>query len=135
MAINRRSAALGLAKGLLAAVGVTLAGMAVIAALTMLAGVSDAVIMALNQVLKLSAISVGALAAIGRGGQRGFFTGMALAMVYMALGYAMYAALGGSAFAVQEMLGEILVGAAIGAIAGAVFANMKPRRKASRSLS
>ena len=135
MAINRRSAALGLAKGLLAAVGVTLAGMAVIAALTMLAGVSDAVIMALNQVLKLSAISVGALAAIGRGGQRGFFTGMALAMGYMALGYAMYAALGGSAFAVQEMLGEILIGAAIGAIAGAVLANMKPRRKASRSLS
>ena len=135
MAINRRSAALGLAKGLLAAVGVTLAGMAVIAALAMLAGVSDAVIMALNQVLKLSAISVGALAAIGRGGQRGFFTGMALAMVYMALGYAMYAALGGSAFAVQEMLGEILIGAAIGAIAGAVLANMKPRRKASRSLS
>ena len=135
MTINRRSAALGLAKGLLAAVGVTLAGMAVIAALAMLAGVSDAVIMALNQVLKLSAISVGALAAIGRGGQRGFFTGMALAMVYMALGYAMYAALGGSAFAVQEMLGEILIGAAIGAIAGAVLANMKPRRKASRSLS
>lgn len=130
MAINRKSAILSLLRGLLTAVGVTLIGMAVIAALALLARVSDGLIMALNQMLKLAAIVLGALAAIGRGGERGFITGMALAMLYMALGYALYVALGGNAFAVREMLGEILIGAAIGAIAGAILANMRPRRRA-----
>jgi len=130
MAINRKSAILSLLRGLLTAVGVTLIGMAVIAALALLARVSDGLIMALNQMLKLAAIALGALAAIGRGGERGFITGMALAMLYMALGYALYVALGGNAFAVREMLGEILIGAAIGAIAGAILANMRPRRRA-----
>ena len=130
MAINRKSAILSLLRGLLTAVDVTLIGMAVIAALALLARVSDGLIMALNQMLKLAAIALGALAAIGRGGERGFITGMALAMLYMALGYALYVALGGNAFAVREMLGEILIGAAIGAIAGAILANMRPRRRA-----
>lgn len=131
MAINRRGAAVALARGLLSAVGVTLLGMAIVAALALAAKVSDGVIMALNQVIKLAAIVLGALAAVGRGGERGFITGMALAILYMALGYAMYVALGGNAFSVREMLGEILLGAAVGAIAGAVLANMKPRRRSS----
>ncbi len=132
MAVNRRSAALGLARGLLAAVGLTLVGMAVIAALTLLAKVSDGAIMALNQVLKLCALALGALAAVGRGGERGFVTGMALAILYMALGYGLYVVLGGNAFSAGEMLGEILIGAALGAIAGAVLANMQPKRRAAR---
>lgn len=132
MAVNRRSAALGLARGLLAAVGVTLVGMVVIAVLTLLAKVSDGAIMALNQVLKLCALALGALAAVGRGGERGFVTGMALAILYMALGYGLYVVLGGNAFSAQEMLGEILIGAALGAIAGAVLANMQPKRRAAR---
>ena len=131
MAINRRGAAVALARGLLSAVGVTLLGMTIIAALALAAKVSDGVIMALNQVIKLAAIVLGALAAVGRGGERGFITGMALAILYMALGYAMYVALGGNAFSVREMLGEILLGAAVGAISGAVLANMKPRRRSS----
>ena len=129
MAINRRGAALALVKGLLTAVALTLVGMALITALALVARVSDGLIMVLNQILKLAAIVVGALAAIGRGGERGFFTGMALAILYMALGYGLYVALGGNCFVAQEMLGEILVGAAIGAITGAVLANMKPRRR------
>ena len=131
MAINRRGAAVALARGLLSAVGVTLLGMAIVAALALAAKVSDGVIMALNQAIKLAAIVLGALAAVGRGGERGFITGMALAILYMAMGYAMYVALGGNVFSVREMLGEILLGAAVGAIAGAVLANMKPRRRSS----
>ena len=111
MALNRRSTALALLKGLLAAVALTLVWMAALAALTALARISDGMITALNQVMKLAAIAMGACVSIGRGGERGFFTGMALAILYMALGYALYAGLGGNAFAVQEMLGEILIGA------------------------
>ena len=129
MAITRRNAALSLARGLLAAVGLTLVCMAVVAALAVWARLSDALITALNQVMKLSSILLGAFVAIGRGGQRGFFTGMALAMLYMALGYACYVLLGGSGFVAGEMLGEILIGAAVGGIAGAVLSNMSPRRR------
>ena len=91
-------------------------------------GVGRLLITALNQVMKLASILLGATVAIGRGGERGFFTGMALAILYMALGYACYVLLGGSGFVASEMLGEILIGAAIGAIAGAVLSNMRPAR-------
>ena len=131
MAMTRRRAALALARGLGAAVGLTLILMAIIAALAVWARLSDGLITALNQVMKLASILLGATVAIGRGGERGFFTGMALAILYMALGYACYVLLGGSGFVASEMLGEILIGAAIGAIAGAVLANMKPRRRSS----
>ena len=130
MAIQRRGAALALAKGLLAAVALTLVWMAALAGLAAVARISDGLIMALNQVMKLASIALGAVVAVGRGGERGFITGMALAIAYMALGYALYAGLGGNAFSAAEMLGEILIGAAFGAIVGALLANMKPRRRA-----
>lgn len=125
--MTRRSALLALTKGLLAAVGLTVVLMTGIAALAMFARASDGVLMALNQVMKLAAILLGATVAIGPGGERGFFTGMALAMLYMALGYGVCVALGGSAFAPVQMLGEILIGAAVGAIAGAVLSNLPAR--------
>ena len=128
MAMTRRRTALALARGLAAAVGLTLALMALVAALAVWARLSDGLITALNQFMKLASILLGATVAIGRGGERGFFTGMALAMLYMALGYACYVLLGGSGFVASEMLGEILIGAAIGAIAGAVLSNMRPAR-------
>lgn len=129
MAISRRSAAFSLARGLLAAIGLTLALMAIVAALAVWARLSDGLITALNQGMKLASILLGATVAIGRGGQRGFFTGMTLAMLYMALGYGGCVLLGGSGFVPMEMLGEILVGAAVGAIAGAVLSNMNPKRR------
>ena len=128
MAMTRRRTALALARGLAAAVGLTLVLMAIVAALAVWARLSDGLIMALNQFMKLASILLGATVAIGRGGERGFFTGMALAILYMALGYACYVLLGGSGFVASEMLGEILIGAAIGAIAGAVLSNMRPAR-------
>lgn len=126
---NRWSTVSGLLKGLLSAVALTLVGMAGIAALAVYAQASDGMIRGLNQALKCLAILLGVLVAVGRGGEKGFFTGMALAMVYMALGYGMAVALGGGAFAVPGMLGEILVGAALGGTFGALLANMPAKRR------
>ncbi len=128
---TRGQAALALLKGLAVAVGVTLTLMAVVAALAVWLRLSDGLLTALNQVMKLCAILLGTLAAVGRGGHRGFVTGMTLALLYMALGYAGYVGLGGSAFRTGEMLGELLVGAAIGAAAGAVLSNLPARRRAA----
>lgn len=125
---------LSAARGLLTAVAVTLLLMALTAAVCLGPGLSDAWLRGINQLIKLIAIVAGAWMAIGRGGQRGFLTGMALASVYMIIGYALYVGLGGSAFDTAEMLGEILIGAAVGGIAGAILANLPPRarRRAGR---
>ena len=127
---NRLSAAVSLLKGLLSAIALTLVGMAAIAAIAVYAQAPDGVIRGLNQILKGLAILLGTRVAVGRGGERGFFTGMALAMLYMALGYGLAVALGGSDFAVPGMLGEILVGAALGGVIGAVLANLPAKRRA-----
>ena len=128
---KRRGQAIGsMLKGLLCAVALTLIGMAGIAALAVYLRASDTLIRVLNQALKCLAILLGVTVAVGRGGSRGFFTGMALAMLYMALGYGLAVNLGGSAFAVPGMLGEIMIGAALGGVAGAVLSNLPaPRRR------
>ena len=129
MTKTRLKTLLTLLKGLLGAVALTLLGMAGIAALAVFARVSDGMITALNQLLKAAAIILGVSLAMDRGGERGFLTGMALAMSYVALGYWMVVALGGSAFSAADMLGEVLLGAAVGGVAGAVRSNLPPRRR------
>lgn len=127
MAKSRVQVLAGLAKGLLAAIALTLVLMAAVTAAAVFLNVSDGLLTALNQLMKLAAILLGVRLAVGRGGERGFLTGMALAMLYMILGYLGYTLLGGGAFSTADMLGEILIGAAIGAAAGAVLANLPAR--------
>ena len=131
MGKTRTQAALALLKGLLVAVATTLVMMAVVAALAVWLRMSDGLLTALNQVMKLTSILLGTLAAVGRGGHRGFVTGMTLALLYMALGYAGYVLLGGSAWSAAGMLGELLIGAALGAMIGAVISNLPERRRAA----
>ena len=130
MAKTRGQVLRAMLKGLGAAIGLTLLLMAGMAAMAVCLRVSDGLLTALNQVMKLASILLGAAVAIGRGGRRGFVTGMTIATLYMALGYACYVLLGGGAFAASEMLGEILIGAAIGAIAGTILSNLPERGRA-----
>ena len=125
---TRKSAALALLKGLLIAVALTLACMLLMAAALVALQMSDRLLTVLNQIVKLLAIAVGTCVAMPRGGSRGLLTGVEIALVYMALGYAMYVLLGGGSFAVGNMLGEMLLGSAVGAVTGAVRANLSPRR-------
>ena len=129
MSANRVSVILSILKGLLVAIAITLLGMLLFAALTVFASVPDNLLTVLNQLLKIAAIGLGVRAAVGRGGARGFVTGAVLALIYMILGYAMYVVLDGGVHSVTTMLGEMLLGAAIGGVCGAILANMKPKRK------
>ena len=125
---NRAQALASVLKGLLCAVVLTLLLMVGVAALALGVRISDGVLTALNQVMKLLSILLGAAVAVGRGGRRGFLTGMTVAMLYMTVGYVCYVALGGNAFVVSQMLGEILIGGALGAVAGAVLSNLPEKR-------
>lgn len=128
MSANRVSVFLSILKGLLVAIVFTLLGMLLFAALTVFTTVPDNLLTVLNQLLKIAAIALGVRAAVGRGGTRGFVTGAALALIYMILGYAMYVLLGGGVHSITTMLGEMLLGAAIGGVCGTILANMKPKR-------
>lgn len=128
MSSNRTGILLSILKGLLIAVGTTLAGMLLIALLTVMTRISDSLLVTLNQLLKILAILLGVSAAVGRGGSRGFVTGAVVALIYMMLGYTLYVALGGT-HSTALMLGEMLMGAAVGAFAGAILANMHPKKR------
>ncbi len=129
MAKNRGQVLSSMLKGLLCAVALTLALMAIVALLAVRLRISDGLLTALNQVMKLAGILLGVTVAVGRGGRRGFLTGMTVAMLYMVLGYGCYVLLGGNVFVVTEMLGEILLGSAVGAVAGAVLSNLPARSR------
>lgn len=128
---SRRNILRSLLAGLLAAVLFTLVAMVALAAALLLLRIGDNLLTILNQLVKLIAIVLGVSIAVPRGSDRGLATGVLLALGYMALGYALYVALGGGSFAVGNMLGEMLLGSAVGAITGAIRANMHPRRSKS----
>ena len=94
---NARLRALwALTRGLLAAVAATLAGMLLLAAAVIYLDVTDGALAALNQLLKLFSVVLGARLAVGVGGERGFVTGAAVGLLYMIAGYALYCLLGGA---------------------------------------
>jgi len=129
MSSNRMGTFVSILKGLLAAVAVTLAGMLLIAVLTLLSRIPDSLLTALNQLLKILSIILGVCVAVGRGGCRGFVTGAVVALLYLIPGYALYVLLGGGSHSFALMLGELLMGSAIGAITGAILANLPPRKR------
>ena len=129
----RLKALWALTRGLLAAVAATLAGMLLLAAAVIYLDVTDGALAALNQLLKLFSVVLGARLAVGVGGERGFFTGAAVGLLYMALGYIVYWRLGGALFSAAAMLLEMLVGLAVGAATGAVCANLRPRARRAKA--
>jgi len=132
MTKSRMSILSFIAKGLLSAITFTLPFMLLFALMAAFLRISDELLTVLNQFLKAAAIVTGARIAVGRGGERGFLTGMLIGMLYMILGYMLYIFLGGNAFTVSGMLGEILIGAAVGSVSGAVFANLSPKKGKKR---
>ena len=128
MAKTRRSILKRLLLGLLTAILVTLVGMLLLAAALIYLKMDDGLLTVLNQLVKALAIILGVCAAVERGGNRGLATGVEIALIYAASGYAMYLLLGGGSFSAGGMLGEMLLGGAVGALTGAVRANLHPRR-------
>lgn len=127
---NRRNILKSLATGLLFSILFTITAMLLMALALVWLRFGDSLITVLNQLIKLTAIILGTCYAVPRGGERGLATGVFLALAYTALGYGMYVGLGGAAFAVGDMLGEMMLGSAAGAVTGAVRANRTSRRRA-----
>lgn len=132
MANKRLTRLLAVARGFALAVLLTLLLMAVLTIAVWRTDMSDSMLTLLNQLLKIGSIAVGTYLAVGRGGEAGFLTGAVIGILYMAVGYGVYAALGGLV-RVSSIAGEMITGAAAGALTGAIAANLPARRRASRT--
>jgi putative membrane protein (TIGR04086 family) len=127
---RRRISVAGLLiKGIVIGILTTLIGMLIMAAAIVYIGMSDTLIRALNQVLKILSVALGTYLAVKRGGERGLLTGAGIGAVYSIAGYLLFILLGGNTFNITSLLGEMTICIAAGALAGAVCANLKPMRK------
>lgn len=112
-------------RGLLTAIGVTLACILVFALLMQWLRPDDTAIRVVNQLIKLTAIFAGVYAMVGRSGERGLMQGAALGLAYMALGVGLYALLSGQQLPWTAYLSDIAMGVAGGGIAGAIVQGMR----------
>ena len=119
-----------LLRGLFFAIGITLLGMVLMAGAIVLLGMSDGLIRLCNQFLKVLAVGLGVFWAMGRGGEKGLVTGAAVGTVYALAGYCLCLVLGGGAFDLGQMLGEMLLCAAVGAATGVACSNLRALRRA-----
>lgn len=124
-------------KGVALSLVVTLVFMAGLALLVVRFGLSDNALTALNQLTKVTAIFMGVWASVGRGGQRGFALGAATGLIYMVLSYGIYCLLDGQMVPAGVLAGEFAMGAGLGALSGALVANLRPakgkKRRAARA--
>lgn len=123
---SRRGVVAALLRGLAAAIGVTLIGMLILAALVVWAALSDTALGALNQALKLLAMAVGVLWAVRPGGERGLVKGGCVGLIYIALGYGVCALFNDLLITPAMLALELLMGLGVGALCGTITANLRP---------
>lgn len=111
-------------KGLLTAMGVTIAGVAVFALLMQWLRPAEGVVRIVNQVLKLASIGAGVYVAVGRGCEGGLLRGALVGLVYMVIGVGMYALLSGQSAPVSAYLADLGMGIAGGGIVGMILSNL-----------
>ena len=103
----------------------TAAAVIVFALVLSFARLSDGVIRAVNQVIKLVAIYLGVCAAVGTGTGRPLLRGMLVGLIYMAVGVMLYAVLTAQHLSAYAYAADILMGVA----AGGLIAMLRARKR------
>lgn len=125
-AIRRGASPVGaVARGVLLAALFTAAAVIVFALVLSFARLSDGVIRAVNQVIKLFAIYLGVRAAVGTGTGRPLLRGMLVGLIYMAVGVMLYAVLTAQHLSPYAYAADILMGVA----AGGLIAMLRARKR------
>ena len=117
---------LRIVKGLLVAIGVTAAGVAVFALLMQWLRPAENMVRIVNQVLKLVSIGAGVYVAVGRGCEGGLLKGALVGLLYMAAGVGLYALLSGQGASAGAYLADLAMGVAGGGIIGMILSNVTP---------
>ena len=111
-------------KGLLAAISVTIAGVAIFALTMQWLRPTEGVVRIVNQVLKLFSIGAGVYVAVGKGCEGGLLKGALVGLLYMAIGVGMYALLSGQSAPLSAYLADLGMGVAGGGIVGMILSNL-----------
>lgn len=115
------------AKGTSLAAGISVAAIVLLALGLKIFDVPDEYITIINQVLKAASIVLGTLFGVGAGGESGYLKGAFIGGSYMAVG------MGASMLATMQamtpiaIVSDLALGGAVGAVSGALTANMKPK--------
>lgn len=122
---RKKESAGGIWRGVLVAVGVTLAAVVVFAVVIGLTELSDSVIRILNQVIKVGAIFLGVRAGVPRGSENAIWKGVLIGLLYMGVGVVVYALIAGQQLTLLSYLMDVLMGVAAGGLSGMLVGSMK----------
>ena len=110
-------------KGVGLALAVALLGVVILASVQTILPMQSGVVYTINQVLKLVALGLGVLVFVR--GERGFLQGIAIGLLFTALSYLAFSALGGS-FALSWLIFiELLLAVVVGGLCGGVAVNLR----------
>ena len=121
---KKNSAVKKLLLGFLSALAATVLGVVLFALLLRVWQMDSGAITVVNQVLKLVAILVGELVAVGRGGDRGAMRGACVGLLYMGLGVALYGVFSGQQMSLAGYAADVGMGIAAGGLCGMILSNL-----------
>ncbi|MBQ8295086.1 MAG: TIGR04086 family membrane protein [Clostridia bacterium] len=113
----------GVLKGAGAALGFSFLASVLFAALLQGTAISDKVIYPVNQTLKVLAVLLGALLFVR--GEKGWLQGCAIGLLFTALSYLAFSAIGGDFSLSWLIFAELLLAAFAGVVGGVIAVNIK----------
>ena len=110
-------------KGVALALAFSFLGAVILANILRFTPLPDKVIYPVNQTVKVLCVLLGALSFVR--GEKGFLKGVAIGLLFTALSYLAFSALGGDFSLSWLIFGELFLGAFAGAVGGAIAVNLK----------
>ena len=112
-------------KGILISVSISLVAILIFALIIKFVGITDNLIMPINQVIKVISIFFGVYLALKNCATYGWVKGMLIGLFYTMLAYILFSALSVSFSFNISLLNDALFGALIGAICGVIAVNIR----------
>lgn len=121
--------ALGILKGSLIALSVSLVGILLFAFILRFTSISDKFILPINEVIKGISVFLGTFLGFKRQKKMGFLGGLLIGFIYTILAFVAFSALNGSFDFDKTLLSDLLFDSIIGAICGIICVNIKKSSK------
>lgn len=120
---------LGVLKGSLIALCVSLIGILIFAFIIRFVSISDAAITPINQIIKGLSILIGCFVGLKKTKEMGFISGLVIGILYTALAFVVFSILDGHFVFSKTILNDLLFGGLIGAICGIIAVNFVRKKK------
>lgn len=120
---------LGVLKGSLIALCVSLIGILIFAFIIRFVSISDAAITPINQIIKGLSILIGCFVGLKKTKEMGFISGLVIGILYTALAFVVFSILDGHFVFSKTILNDLLFGGLIGAICGVIAVNFVRKKK------